>query len=223
MSREWVGISRFVPVVTSLVAFISEVTNKTDWWVYSLDRASYVLVVFAVVAALLSERQANLVVLGAEFLAGVTALVFMAIALVKFYDAIPAFGVNFTTAHPWLSEAQVLALAALAFGLTLTRRRSSAAMGALSAAIVIAFGCAIYAITKKDTYTGETWWLVAIAGAFLAAAAAAGLERDGGTVALDTPVAGGWDNEPESDPGIEEPSDPVVESESDPENDPGAE
>ena len=180
----------FVPVITSLVAFISEVTlNTPGWWVYALDRASYFLVVLAVVAALLSERRADVIALGAQLLAAATAFAFMAVALVKFYEAIPAFGVNFTTAHPWTNEAQVLALAALAFGLARARRRHIAAIGGLVAAIVVAFGCAIYAITLRGTYTAETWWSIAIAGALLAAAAAAGLERDG-VVTLSAPVAG---------------------------------
>jgi hypothetical protein len=189
-----------VPVITSLVAFISEVTNKGGWWVYALDRASYVLVVFAVVAALLSQRRANAIVLGAQIAAAVSAVAFMAVALVKFYEAIPAFGVNFGAAQPWTNEAQLLAAAALAFGLTLARRRSTVAVACLLAAIAVAFGCALYAITREANYAAAgTWWAIAIAGAFLAAAAAAGLERDG-IVTLDAPAAGG---EPASDAGVE--------------------
>jgi hypothetical protein len=187
-----------VPVVVSLVAFVSEVTNKGGWWVGALDRAGYVLVVLAVVAALLTERRANALVLGAQLAAAATALVFMALALVKFYEAIPAFGVNYAAAEPWANEAQVLGLAALAFGLTLARRRSTPGIAALLVAIAIAFGCAIYAITQQQSYEAETWWSVAIAGAFLAAAAAAGLERDG-IVTLDAPAAG---SEPGTAPGI---------------------
>jgi hypothetical protein len=190
--------------MTSLVAFIAEVSNKSGWWVYALDRASYVLVVFAVVAALLSERRANVLVLGAQLLTAATALVLMAVALVKFYETTPAFGANFLAAQHWTNEAQVLALAALAFGLTLVRRRNTVAMVWLFAAIAVAFGSAIYAITRKQTYAGETWWLIAIAGAFLAAAAAAALEREG-TGTLDTPIAipSGAGGEPGSDPVVE--------------------
>jgi len=193
-------ILTFVPVIASLVAFISEVTNKTGWWVYALDRASYVLVVFAVVAALLAERRANALVLGAQVAAAAAALAFMAVALVKFYEAIPAFNVNSAAAYPWANEAQVLGLAALAFGLTLARRRNVVAIGGLLVAIAVAFGCAIYAITQKDAYaTVGTWWSIAVAGAFLAAAAAAGLERDG-IATLGTPEAHGDQG---IDPGVE--------------------
>jgi hypothetical protein len=190
-----------VPVIASLVAFIAEVFNRNGWWVYALDRASYVLVVLAVVAALLTERRANALVLGAQVAAAATALVFMALSLVKFYGAIPAFGLNYSAAEPWANEAQVLALAALAFGLTLARRRSTVAIAGLLAAMAAAFGCAIYAITQKVTYTAEAWWSVAIAGAFLAAAAAAGLERDG-IVALGAPEADTVGDDPRSDPGL---------------------
>lgn len=196
-------ILALVPVITSLVAFISEVNDKNGWWVRALDRASWVLVVFAVVAALMSERRPNALVLGAQVLAAATAVVFMALALVKFYDAIPAFGVNYFAAQPWANEAEVLGLAALAFGLTLARRRSTVALGGLLTAIAVAFGCSIYAIAQHHAfYTAETWWTIAIAAAFLAAAAAAGLERDG-IVTLDAPVASSAGGEPGSDPVVE--------------------
>jgi len=192
-----------VPVIASLVAFISEVTNHGAWWVFALDRASYVLVVLAVVAALLTERRENVLVLGAQIAAAATAVAFMAVALVKFYGAVPAFGVNFAAGQPWTNEAQLLAAAALAFGLTLARRRSSVFIGGLLAAIAIAFGCAIYAITRKGNfYEAATWWAVAIAAAFLAAAAAATLERDG-IVALGAPEADAMGGEPGGDSGIE--------------------
>jgi hypothetical protein len=133
-------------------------------------------------------------------MAAAAALVFMAVALVKFYEAIPAFGVNYQAAQPWTNEAQLLAAAALAFGLTLARRRSMVFIGGLLASIAIASGCAIYAITRENIYAAAgTWWAVAIAGAFLAAAAAAGLERDG-IVTLGTPEAAGDQG---IDPGVE--------------------
>jgi hypothetical protein len=192
-------IITLVPVVTSLVAFISEVTRSGGWWVLALDRASYVLVVLAVVAALLAKRRASGLVFGAQALAALTALVFMALALVKFYDAIPAFGVNFGAGQPWANEAQLLAAAALAFGLTLERRRDTVTVAGLLVSIGIALGCAVYAITQKSSYEAFMWWSIAIVAAFLAAAAAAGLERDG-IVTLGAPVENG---EPASDPGIE--------------------
>ncbi len=58
---------------------------------------------------------------------------------------------------------------------------------------------AIYAITQQASYTAEVWWWVAIAGAFLAAAFASGLEREV-SVAPDAPEAG---SEPEIEPGVE--------------------
>ena len=133
--------------------------------------------------------------------AAATALVFMAVALVRFYDSTTtAFGFAADKAYPWATEALVLATAALAFGLTLARRRSSATIVSLVVAIAVAFGCAIYAITQQASYTAEVWWWIAIAGAFLAAAFAAGLEREG-SVAPDAPDGGAV--EPESDPGVE--------------------
>ena len=134
--------------------------------------------------------------LGAQIAATATALAFMAVALVRFYDSTTtAFGVRGRKAYPWATEALVLATAALAFGLTLARRRSSATIVSLVAAIAVAFGSAIYAITQQASYTAEVWWWIAIAGAFLAAAVAAGLEREG-TVAPDAPEAAA-----SSDPG----------------------
>ncbi len=190
----------FVPVIASLVAFIAEVNGSTGWWVFALERASYVLVVLAVAAALLAERRANVIVLGAQVASAAAAFVFMALALVKFYGATPAVDVvEYAAARPWTSEAQVLGLAALAFGLTLVRRRTPAAVVFLVAAIAVAFGCAIYAITRKELlYPAETWWSVAIAGAFLAAAAAAGLARECSAVAPDVPAV----SEPQSDLGV---------------------
>jgi len=138
-----------------------------------------VLVVLAVVAALLAERRENVLVLSAQIAAAVTAVAFMAVALVKFYGTTPAFGLNFAAAQPWANEAQLLAAAALAFGLTVARRRRVVAVAGLLAAIAVAFGCAIYAITREVNYAAAgTWWSIAIASAFLAAAAASGLERD---------------------------------------------
>jgi hypothetical protein len=193
----------FVAVIASLVAFTAEVDSSNGWWVYALDRGSYVLIVLAVVLALMTERQANAVVLGAQFAAAVTALVFMAVALVRFYNSISAFGVATGKAYPWATEALVLATTALAFGLTLARRSSTVSIVGLVAAIAVAFGCAIYAITQHASYAAELWWWLAIAGAFLATAFAAGLERDSGTIAADAPVSSDAAGEPASDPGVE--------------------
>jgi hypothetical protein len=194
----------FVPVVTSLVAFIAEASNKGGWWVGALDRASLVLVALAIAAALASERRANTLVLAAQIAAAATAVVLMAISLVKLYGAIPAFGLPASAAYPWANEAQLLGLVALAFGLTLARRRNAVNVACLIAAIVVAFGSAVYAIilTQQGNYATEGWWWIAIAGAFLAAAAASTLERDG-IATLDAPVAGGAGGEPGSDAGVE--------------------
>jgi hypothetical protein len=197
-----------VAVIVSFVAFAARVNGSDHGWVYAVDRGSYVLIVFAVVLALLTERKANGLVLGAQIAATAAALVFMAVALVRFYDSTTtAFGFAADKAYPWATEALVLATAALAFGLTLARRRSSATIVSLVVAIAVAFGSAIYAITQQASYTAEVWWWIAIAGAFLAAAFAAALEREG-SVAPDAPEAG---SEPESDPGVEPDSDPGVE------------
>jgi hypothetical protein len=187
-------------VIVSFVSFAARLDGSNHGWVYGLDRGSYVLVVFAVTLALMTERRANGLVLGGQVAAAATALVFMAVALVRFYDApIAVFGLAADKAYPWATEALVLATAALAWGLTLARRRSVPTIAGLMISLAATFGCAIYAATQQASYTAEVWWWVAIAGAFLAAAFASGLERDAG-VASDEPVAGG---EPESDPGTE--------------------
>lgn len=189
-----------VAVIVSFVAFAARVNGSDHGWVYAVDRGSYVLIVFAVVLALVTERRANGLVLGGQIAAAVTALAFMAVALVRFYDStMTAFGFAANRAYPWATEALVLATAALAFGLTLARQRSSATIVSLVVAIAVAFGSAIYAITQQASYTAEVWWWIAIAGAFLAAAFAAALEREG-SVAPDAPAAS---LEPESEPGVE--------------------
>ena len=179
-------------VVVSLVGFIAAVNGSSHWWYFSLIRASYVLFVLAVVASLLSERQESALVVGAELLAAATALAFATVALVKFYNppaypfGSPAGGLG--NAYLWANEAQLFAVAALAFGLTLARRRTTAGLVGLGMAIVMAVGCSIYAIWEKEGASAEVWWWIATVGAFLAAAAAAGLQRDG-SVAVSTPVA----------------------------------
>ncbi len=161
-----------IAVLASFVAFGFEVAGSGGWWVYACDRATYVLVILAVVAALLTERRENNIVLGAKIAAAATAVVFMVVAVVRFYgDAIDP-------AYPWATEAQVLALAAVAFGLTRARRRSLVAIVGLVVAIAAVVGCALYAITQKASYSAELWWWIATAAAFLTAAAAAGLERE---------------------------------------------
>lgn len=161
-----------IAVLASFVAFGFEVAGSGGWWVYSSDRATYILIILAVVAALLTERRANGVVLGAQIVAAAVAVVFMVVAVARFYgDAIDP-------AYPWATEAQVLALAALAFGLTLARRRSMVAIACLVVAIAATVACALYAITQKATYSAELWWWIVTAAAFLATAAAAGLERE---------------------------------------------
>jgi hypothetical protein len=170
-------------LIVSLVAFILQVTGSTDWWIFAMNRAGYVLVVLAVVAALLAPRTASLAVVVAEVLTAAAALAFATVGLVKYYDiptfAIPYFGPALQTAGAWLGEAEVLSVAVLAFGLTLTRRRSTGAVAWLAAAVAMALGCGTYAITQKTGFTPQIWWEVATVGAFLAAAAAAGLERGG--------------------------------------------
>ena len=162
-----------IAVLASFVAFGFEVAGSGGWWVYSSDRASYVLVILAVAAALLTERRANRIVLGAQIAMAAAAVVFMVVAVARFYgDAIDP-------AYPWATEAQVLALAAVAFALTLERRRSIAAIVGLVVAIAAVVACALFAITQKASYSAELWWWIVIALAFLAAAAAAGLEREG--------------------------------------------
>ncbi len=178
-------------VVVSLVGFIAATTGSNHWWWFSLIRASYVLFVLAVVASLLSERQESVLVVGAELLAAATALAFATVALVKFYNPPPyPYSSGFPNAYLWGNEAQLFAIAALAFGLTLARRRTIAGVVGLALAIVMAVGCAIYAITQKESATAEVWWWIAAVGAFLAAAAAAGLQRDRSVTLSPPPVAG---------------------------------
>lgn len=157
-----------IAVIMSFVAFGFRVGGSGSWWVYPCDRASYVLVILAVAASLLTERRASRVVLGAQIAMAAAAVVFMVVAVARFYgDAIDP-------AYPWATEAQVLALGAVAFGLTLARRRTLAGLACLVAAIAAVVACALYAITQKATYSAELWWWITTAAAFLAAAAAAG-------------------------------------------------
>ena len=101
-----------------------------------------------------TERRGNGLVLGGQIGAAVTALAFMAVALVRFYDStMTAFGFAANRAYPWATEALVLATAALAFGLTLARQRSSATIVSLVVAIAVALGSAIYAATQQASYT----------------------------------------------------------------------
>jgi hypothetical protein len=167
-----------VAVATSLTAFVLEVTvSNPHWWVGHLDRAGYVLVVLAVVAALLAERQASAIWLGVLALTAAASVVFAVIAFVKYYDTTSFLAFN--AASPWLNEAQTLAVAAFAFGLTLARQRSTAVVACLLAATGATVGCAIYAITREADIAAEVWWFAATVTAFLAAAAAAQVEREG--------------------------------------------
>lgn len=187
-----------VAVIASLVAMIAEVTNQTGSWVFPLDRGSYVLAVLAVVAALLAERRASAIVVGAQLAAAAAAVAFVTVALVKYYGADSSvFSNPIAKAYPWTNEAQLLGVAALAFALTLVRRRHPVAVAGLLATTLAAIGCTIYAITKKETFGAELWWWIATAAAFLAASAAAGLERER-TVAFDAPVV----DAPVSDPPV---------------------
>src|SRR5262249_50817576 len=157
----------------------------------------------AVVASLLSERGESVVVVVAEILAAATALAFATVALVKYYNPPPyPYSSGLGNAYLWGNEAQLFAVAALAFGLTLARRRSTGGLVGLALAIAMAVGCAIYAITQKEGATAEVWWWIAAVGAFLAAAAAAGLQRDGGVVPS-APVPSGAISDVGSDPGVE--------------------
>jgi hypothetical protein len=168
-------------LVVSLVAFILQVTGSTDWWIFAMSRAGYVLVVLALVAALLAPRTASVVVVVALVVTAAAALAFATVGLVKYYDipsfAIPDFGPALQTAGAWLGEAEVLSVGVLAFGLTLVRRRSTGAIAWLAAAVAIALGCGTYAITQKTGFTAQIWWEVATVGAFLAGAGAAVLDR----------------------------------------------
>jgi len=190
-------------VVASLVGFIAQVTGTTDWWAYTLNRASYVLVVLGVVAALLVARRESLIVVAAQVLLVATALAFTTVALLKFYDATSAYPggypSGFETASTWLAEAELLSVAVLAFGLTLARRRSTGAVVWLAGAVAMAVGSAVYAIIEKQGLTAYIWWTVAGIGGFLAASAAAGLDR-GGRVARSTPVPASAGGEPRSEP-----------------------
>jgi hypothetical protein len=174
-----------VALTVSLVAFVLQVTGSTEWWIFAMSRAGYILVVLAIVAALIAARTASLAVVVAQVLTAAAALAFATVGLVKYYE-IPSstviyFGADIQTAGAWLLEAEVLSVAVLAFGLTLARRRSTGAVAWLAAAVAVALGCGTYAITQKAGFTAQIWWEVATVGAFLAAGAAAVLERGGGS------------------------------------------
>jgi hypothetical protein len=188
-------------VVASLVGFIAQETGSSGWWVYALSRSSYVLVVLAVAAALMSRRTASAIVVGAQVLTAATALAFSIVAIVKYWGAFP-FTSGIQSQFAWETEAGLLSVATLAFALTLARRSTTAAMAGLAAAMLLAVGSGIYAITLKETIPAFMWWSLAGVGAFLAAAAAASLER-GGTVMSSPAVPRGAGGGPGSDAGVE--------------------
>ncbi len=192
----------FAAVVVSLTGFIGGEAGASGWWPYAVTRAGYVLAVLAVVAALLSARTPNVLVAGAQVLAAAAALAFEIVALVKYYDSAGPFGFGIGSAFTWAGEAEMFGVAALAFALTLARRRSTFATAGLAVAVAIAAGCAIYALTLEENLSTNLWWSIAGVGAFLAASAAAGLERGYG-IALRAPIAGRAGGIPGSDPGIE--------------------
>ena len=192
----------FAGVISSLVGFIAQEAGAEGWGFYAADRAGPVLVALGLVTALVFERRANVIILSAQVLAGLTAFAFLIVAVVKYYSG-PSFpGASLSAAITWGGEADLFAIAALAFGLTLERRRSGVAMVALAAAVCLTVGCGIYALTQKEGFASYVWWFIAGIGAFIAAAAAAGLERGGG-YALGAPVAGGASGGVWSDAGAE--------------------
>jgi hypothetical protein len=171
-------------VIVSLVGTIFMAKGTASWWPAHVGHAGFVLVVLAVVAALMSERQASTVTLAAQVLTAAAAIAFSIVALVKFYETTSLF---LNTEYPWYTGALTLATAAFAFGLTLERRRSTGVVACLLAACGVTVGCAVYALTEKANLAAEIWWLLAPVGAFLAAAAAAQHEREG-TVASAVPA-----------------------------------
>jgi hypothetical protein len=173
-------IVTLVAVAVSLVGFIGQEAGWTGWWTASLSRGSYVLVVLAIAAALLAARRPNALVAGAQVLAALAALAFEVVALVKYYESSSFPGPQIENALTWSAQAQLFAVAALAFALTLSRRRNTVAIAGLAAAVAVAVGAAIYAITLRENFAAYVWWGLAAAGAFLAASAAAVLERDSG-------------------------------------------
>ncbi|HEY2355665.1 MAG TPA: hypothetical protein VGH79_12285 [Gaiellaceae bacterium] len=171
-------------IVVSLVAFILVEYGTVHWWVFAMSSAAFVLVILAVVAALLAERGPSLIVVWAQVLAVAAAVAFVVVGIVTYYDNTAPFSNSGLAAARWLGQAEVLSVAVLAFGLTLVRRRTMMAAVVLAIAVVTAISSGTYAITltEKANAAASTWWQVATVGAFLAAAAAAGLNR-GGSVA----------------------------------------
>lgn len=192
----------FLGVASSLTGFIGDEAGASGWGFFAADHAGYVLVALGAVTALVFERRPSVIALSAHVLAGLTALAFVIVALVKYYSDSAPFAGALTVAFNWSGEASLFATAALAFGLTLQRRNGIVAIGALAAAIAIAIGSGIYAITLERDFAALLWWLIAGIGAFLAAATAAGLER-GGSLALRPPVPSGAGGDAGSDPGVE--------------------
>jgi hypothetical protein len=196
-------ILALLAVVVSLVGFIGQEAGWTGWWTVALSRGGYLLVVLALVAALLAERSPNAFVVGAQVLAALAALAFAIVGLVKYYETSPYPGVTLQSALTWTGQADLFGVAALAFALTLSRRRNTVAIAGLIAAIALAVGAAIYAITLQANFAVYVWWALAAVGAFLAASAAAGLERDSSTFVENTPVMSDVVGEPQSDFGVE--------------------
>lgn len=168
-----------VAVIASLVALAAGEAGSTGWWLYALSRAAYVLVIVGIVAALLTERGASLLVVWAQVLTGAATLAFVIVGLVKYYDSTSLYSDAVNSAFRWLGDAELLSAAVLAFGLTLPRRRTTTGAAVLAAALVMTLGCGFYALYLKQGFGASMWWTIATVGAFLAGAAAAGLNRGG--------------------------------------------
>lgn len=194
-----------VAIALSLVAFYGQEHGSPTSWTHPLARASYLLLVLALLAALVSERRASENVLRLQVVVAALAIVFLVVAAAKYYgDASLAHSNPFA----WTSEARRLGLGAIPLALTLTRRRSDVGMAALAVAVGVAIGSAIFALALGNANTASfLWWAVALTAALLGASVAGGLER--GSVVLSVPVtrgAGGAPvagGAPASDPGVE--------------------
>jgi hypothetical protein len=170
-----------VAICASIASFIVLLENpsRSGWWVFALNRGSYVLVLVAIALPLAVERRPTGGAWQAQIVAVAVSLAFAIVALVKLYTGSRSdvFPNAFAGADEWGSEASIVALGALALGLIGRRVATSAAWISFVAATCAAIGCAIYAISLEFSSKGVIWYEVAATAAALGGSAAARTRR----------------------------------------------
>ncbi|MGH3009898.1 MAG: hypothetical protein ACRDLM_10915 [Gaiellaceae bacterium] len=164
-----------VAVCVSIGSFVAVQlqSNPAPWEPTAANRFSEVLVALALALALVGERRVVTGAWQAQAAAAVVAVGFEIVPLVKLFGA-P--GLDWTQAFQWNAEAFVIGLAALAFGLIGSRTRTYAVKVACPAAMLVAVGAAIYALSLETDFRSQVWYSLAATAAILAASAAARMQ-----------------------------------------------